>query len=72
MRDILAEDLKSLEKRYNKQLEFIGLDNETLSLKLRQKNNEVKRLNENYKSLLVNNERNIFSHFAFLSLIKEA
>lgn len=53
MRDVLSEDLKNLEKRYNKQLNYIGLDNEMLSLNLKNKEHDFKKLNEQYRNLQV-------------------
>lgn len=53
MKDLLAEDLKDVKKRYDKQLNYIGLDNEMLSLNLKNKDHDYKKLHDQYKTLQV-------------------
>lgn len=54
MRDILSDDLKLVEKRYNRQLDNIGLENEMLALQLKNKNQDFDKLNKQYKTQQVN------------------
>lgn len=53
MKDILSEELTTLENRYNKQLNHIGVDNEELSSNLKNKDRDYKKLHEQYKNLQV-------------------
>lgn len=50
IKDILADDLKQVEKRYNRQLDSLALDNEKLVLKLKNKDREYDKLNREYKT----------------------
>ncbi|XP_031627298.1 uncharacterized protein LOC116343411 [Contarinia nasturtii] len=50
MREILSDDLKKVEKRYNRQLDSFAIDNEMLSLKLKGKDRDYDKLNKQYKA----------------------
>lgn len=48
MREILSDDLKTIERRYNRQLDNITIDNEQLALKLKNKIQDYEKLNRQY------------------------
>lgn len=48
MREILSDDLKQVERRYNRQLDNIAIDNEQLALKLKNKIQDYEKLNRQY------------------------
>lgn len=50
MREILYDDLKQVESRYNRQLNNITLDNETLALELKKKNQDFEKLNKQFRT----------------------
>lgn len=65
MRDILSDDLKQVEKRYNRQLDNIVIDNEQLALKFKTKIRDLEKLNEQYRTLQVISSKNTEIHFGF-------
>lgn len=48
MREILLDDLKTVERRYNRQLDSIAIESEQLALKLKNKNQDYEKLNRQY------------------------
>ena len=48
MKEILSDDLKTIERRYNRQLDNITIDNEQLALKLKNKIQDYEKLNRHY------------------------
>lgn len=50
MREILYEDLKQVENRYNRQLNNITLDNGNLALELKKKNQDFEKLNKQFRT----------------------
>lgn len=55
MRDLLSEDLKKVEKRYNQQLNYLTVDNEMLALNLKNKRQDYEKLNKQYENQQVIN-----------------
>lgn len=53
MREILSDDLKQVEKRYNRQLDNITIENEQLALKFKNKIRDLEKLNEQNRTLQV-------------------